>query len=75
MSRVRLTRRRRALLGYLLGCALVVAGAWVARGLAAGLIVAGLIVAASCLLLTDVDEEGTGEPSPVAAPRHFDPTL
>lgn len=76
MGHVRLTRKRRALLGYLLGCALVVAGAWVARGLAAGLIVAGVITAASFLLLTDV-EGGTGEPPAVAvAPqRLYDPTL
>lgn len=78
MGRVRLTRRRRALLGYILGCALVVAGAWVAQGLAAALIVAGVICAASFLLLADV-EEGTGEPPRVAvAPqraRVFDPTL
>lgn len=77
MGRVRLTRRRRALLGYLLGCALVVAGAWVARGLAAGLIVAGLITAANFLLLADVDEGVSGEPPAVAVSpvRHFDPTL
>jgi hypothetical protein len=77
VGRVRLTRRRRALLGYLLGCALVVAGAWVARGLAAGLVVAGVITAVSFLLLSDVDEGGSGEPPAVAvAPvRHFDPTL
>jgi hypothetical protein len=77
VGRVRLSRRRRALLGYLLGCALVVAGAWVARGLAAGLIVAGLITAANFLLLTDVDEGVSGEPPAVAVSpvRHFDPTL
>ena len=76
MGDVRLTRRRRALLGYLLGCALVVAGAWVAKGLAAGLITAGIICAASFLLLTDV-EEGTGEPPAVAVSpqRFYDPTL
>ena len=77
MGRVRLTRRRRALLGYVLGCALVVAGLWVAEGLAGALVVAGVIVAASFLLLTDVDEGGTREPPAVAvAPqRFFDPTL
>jgi hypothetical protein len=72
-----LTRRRRALLGYVLGCALVVAGVWVAQGLAGALIVAGVITAASFLLLTDV-EEGKREPSSVAsaAQRIFhDPTL
>ena len=77
MGRLRLTRRRRALLGYLLGCALVVAGAWVARGLAAGLIVAGIITAANFLLIADVTEGGSGEPPAVAvAPQRFyDPTL
>jgi hypothetical protein len=77
MGRLRLTRRRRALLGYVLGCVLVVAGAWVARGLSAALITAGVITAASFLLLTDVDEGGSGEPPAVAvAPvRYFDPTL
>jgi hypothetical protein len=78
MGRFRLTRRHRALLGYILGCVLVVAGAWVAQGLAAALIVAGIITAASFLLLTDVDEGGTGEPPAVAVAhqrRSFDPTL
>lgn len=76
MGRLRLTRRRRALLGYVAGCLLIVAGVWVAQGLAGALIVAGVIAAASFLLLTDV-EEGTGEPSSVAvAPRRIhDPTL
>lgn len=73
----RLTRRRRALLGYLLGCALVVAGIYVANGLAGALVVAGVITAASFLLLTDVDEGVTREPPAVAvAPqRRYDPTL
>jgi uncharacterized membrane protein len=76
VGRIRLTRRRRALLGYVLGVALVIAGAWVARGLAAGLITAGLITAVSFLLLTDV-EEATGEPPAVAVSpvRRYDPTL
>ena len=76
MGRIRLTRRRRALLGYVLGCALVVAGMWVAQGLAGGLITAGIITAASFLLLTDV-EEALGEPPAVAVSpvRHYDPTL
>ena len=76
MGVLRVTGRARALLGYTLGCVVVVAGVWVARGLAAALIVAGVICAASFLLLTDV-EEGTGEPPAVAvAPQRFnDPTL
>jgi hypothetical protein len=77
VGRLRLTRKRRALLGFIVGCALVVAGVYVARGLATALVVAGLITAASFLLLADV-EEGTGEPPAVADPRTrrvFDPTL
>lgn len=76
MGRIRLTRRRRALLGYVLGVALVVAGAWVARGLAAGLITAGLITAVSFLLLSDV-EEAPVEPPAVAVSSfgRYDPTL
>lgn len=76
MGRVRLTRRRRALLGYIAGCALVVAGMWVAQGPAGALITAGIITAASFLLLTDV-EEGPIEPPAIAVSgvhRH-DPTL
>jgi hypothetical protein len=76
VGRLRLTRRRRALAGYVLGCVLVVAGVWLAQGAAGALIVAGVIAAASFLLLTDV-EEGKGEPPAVAvAPQRFhDPTL
>jgi len=76
VGHIRLTRRRRALLGYVLGVGLVVAGAWVAKGLAAALITAGIITAASFLLLTDV-EEVTGEPPAVAVSpvRRYDPTL
>jgi hypothetical protein len=74
VGRLRLNRRRRSLLGYLLGCLLVVAGVWVAFGLAGSLVTAGAITAASFLLLTDV-EEGPVEPPAVAVwPRH-DPTL
>lgn len=76
MGRVRLTRRRRAVLGYVAFCLVIVAGVFVIKGLGVALIVAGVIGAASMLLLTDV-EEGTGEPPAVAvAPqRFFDPTL
>jgi hypothetical protein len=74
---VRLTRRRRALLGYLLGCVLVIAGVYVGSGLAGALLVAGIITAASFLLLTDVDEGVTREPPAVAVSpqRFYDPTL
>jgi len=76
VGRLRLTRRRRALLGFALGCALVVSGTWVWLGVAGGLIVAGVITAASFLTLSDV-EEGTREPPAVAvSPQRFnDPTL
>jgi hypothetical protein len=77
VGHVRLTRRRRALLGYITGCAAMVAGIYLVKGLAAALIVAGVICAVSFLLLTDV-EEVTGEPPAAsAAPpvRGFDPTL
>lgn len=77
MGRVRLTGKRRALLGYLLGCALVIAGVYVGTGLAGALLVAGVITAASFLLLTDVDEGVTREPPAIAVSpqRFFDPTL
>jgi len=76
VGRLRLTRRRRALVGYILGCALLAAGFWLAAGPAVALIVAGLITAASFLLFSDV-EGGTGEPPAVAvSPQRFhDPTL
>ena len=78
MGHVRLTRRRRALLGYIAGWLSVIAGIYVAKGLAAALVIGGVICAISFLLLTDV-EEGTGEPPAVSATppvrRFFDPTL
>ena len=76
MGRLRLTRRRRALLGYVLGCALIVAGVWVAQGLAGGLITAGIITSASFLLLTDVEEVKREPPAVALSPqRFFNPTL
>lgn len=77
MGHVRLTRRRRALLGYLLGCLLIVAGIYVAQGPAGALVVAGVITAASFLLLTDVEEVKVEPPTVGATPPHrlFDPTL
>lgn len=74
MGRVRLTRRRRALAGCLLGCALVVAGTWLWLGVAGALIVAGVITAASFLALAEVED--SGEPPTVPdAPQQFNPTL
>ena len=77
MGRFRLTRRRRALLGYLLGCALLVAGIWTSRGVPAGLIAAGVITAGSFLLFADVEEVKLEEPPAVASipQRLYDPTL
>lgn len=76
MGRVRLTRRRRALLGYLFGCALLVAGIWVGRGMPAGLIAAGVITAGSFLLFADVEEVKVEPPAVASTPQRFyDPTL
>lgn len=47
-----------ALLGYTLGCLLVVAGVAVNWGVGWGLLVAGVIAAVSFLVLTDVDPRG-----------------
>jgi len=58
----------------MVGCVLIAAGAFVGFGLSTALITAGVMVAASFLLLTDV-EEGTGEPPAVAAAKRFDPSL
>lgn len=75
MGHLRLNRRRRALLGYIAGCLLVVAGMWVAQGPAGALITAGVITAASFLLLADVEEDTVEPPAVAAAPHRFDPTL
>lgn len=77
MGHVRLTRRRRALLGYLLGCFLLVAGIWISKGVPAGLIAAGVITSGSFLLLADVEEVKVEPPAVAVAPQrhHFDPTL
>jgi hypothetical protein len=76
VGNLRLTRRRRSTAGYVLGCLLVVAGMWVAQGLAGALITAGIITAASFLLLTDVEEVASEPPAVAATPqRFFDPTL
>lgn len=60
MGRLRVTawtRAARARLGYWVGCAGVAAGAGVEWGLGAGLMVGGVITAASFLLLVETDEE------------------
>lgn len=51
----------RARLGFALGCLLLVAGVFVLLGLGAALIVAGVLVAGSFLVLTDVDGKGGGD--------------
>ena len=75
MGHVRLTQRRRALLGYAAGCALVVAGVWWAFDFGFALIVSGVVVAASFLLLADVGEGVSEPPAVPAAQRIHDPTL
>ncbi len=78
MGRPHLTRRRRAVLGYVAFCLVAVAGVYVIKGLGVALIVAGVIGAASFLLLADVDEEVKVEPPAVNVPwpqRFHDPTL
>lgn len=76
MGRVRLTRRRRALLGYLAGVLLILAGVYLAFGLAAALVVGGVVTAASFLLLTDVEEVPVEPPAvAVSQVRRYDPTL
>lgn len=75
MVRVRLSRYARARAGYLAGMLLIVVGIFLAEGLAAALIVAGINVAVSFLLLYDVEGSQEGEPAPVDSSRRFDPTL
>lgn len=57
----RLSALSRARLGYALGCLLVAVGVAVNWGPGWGLIVAGVFVAASFLVLADVDGKGGGE--------------
>jgi hypothetical protein len=73
---LRVSRRLQARVGYAAGWALVIAGVFVAAGLSGALIVAGLVTAASFLLLYDVEGGSHSEPPAVGiAPRSFDPTL
>lgn len=51
MSRLVLAR-----LGFAAGCAIAAAGVWLLAGLGAALVAAGVVAAASFLLLTDVGE-------------------
>lgn len=60
MGRVRVTHAARARAGVIGGGGLVVAGVWLAFGIAAGLAVAGVLLVAYCLLLMDVDEDVDG---------------
>ncbi|HEX4816692.1 MAG TPA: hypothetical protein VFV66_28455 [Nonomuraea sp.] len=51
----------RAWLGYVAGCVCIVAGVWVQFGTGYALIVAGAVLTASYLLLSDVDDDPDGE--------------
>jgi hypothetical protein len=68
VGRLRLSRAAVALLGSIAGAAMFTAGVAWKWGPAVGLIVAGIIVAGSFLLLTDVDEGDGGEPDPGRPP-------
>lgn len=55
MGRIRLTRAARARAGVLTGGAMVASGTGLRLGLALGLVVAGVLLVAYCLLLADTD--------------------
>lgn len=75
MGRVRLSRQRRSIAGYLTGCALIVAGMWFGTGLAGSLITAGILCAASFLLLFDVEGVPRESPPVATQAQRYDPTL
>lgn len=58
--RVRRPRLAGARLGYAAGCASAACGVGLLWGLGVALIVAGVVAAASCLVLVDVDGEAKG---------------
>ncbi|MFE2046370.1 hypothetical protein ACFXAZ_36710 [Streptomyces sp. NPDC059477] len=63
MGRIRVTRAGRARAGVLAGGALASTGAGLGLGLAVGLVVAGVLLVAYCLLLMDTaDSDGGGGP-------------
>lgn len=62
MGRVRMTPVARARAGVMTGGALVAAGAGFGLGLAVGLVVAGVLLVAYCLLLMDVSASDRGGP-------------
>lgn len=55
---IRLSKLARARLGYAAGCACAAVGAGLEWGVGFGLLLGGVVCAASFLLLTNVDEEG-----------------
>jgi len=55
VGRLRLTRAARARAGVLMGGAMTTSGAGLRLGLAVGLIVGGVLLAAYCLLIADTD--------------------
>lgn len=62
MGRVQVSRKSASRFGVLIGGATASAGVGLAVGLALGLVAGGLVFAAWCLFLTDVDPaEGSGK--------------
>jgi hypothetical protein len=64
VGRLRLTRAARARAGVLLGGAMTASGAGLKLGLAVGLIVGGVLMAAYCLLIADTDAPAKDGGSP-----------
>lgn len=62
MGRVRMTPVARARAGVMTGGAMVASGAGFGLGLAAGLVVGGVLLVAYCLLLTNVNPGNGGGP-------------
>ncbi|WP_198668530.1 hypothetical protein [Streptomyces triticisoli] len=56
----RWTRAARARLGYWSGCGVLAVGAGLEFGAGAGLMSAGVLLAGSCLLLVETDEDDDG---------------
>lgn len=62
MGRLRMTPSGRARAGVLAGGAMAAVGSGLGIGLAAGLVVGGVLLVAYCLLLTDVHAGDGGGP-------------
>lgn len=59
MGRIRLTRAGWARVGVLAGGGMVATGSGLALGVAAALVVGGVLLATYCLFVSDVGGEGT----------------